>query len=251
MISYYNGSFLEEKDITISPFVGGFEFGKGVFTTLKYENKQFFNLDKHLKRLFNSCKVFEIKWHTINFPVILSELMDRNDLTGSRIKIIVFDENFNKSSMLISCKPFIINRKPRNITIANGKRADQLVYRHKTLSYFHNLHFNHIAQKHGFDDCLYLDCKDRVLESSFANIFFVKDNQIFTPSSKLPLLPGIIRGELLSRGNFHNYQIKEAEIYHKDISKFQSAFLTNSIHGIVAVKRIDDCHFEKPEIEGL
>jgi len=109
MISYYNGSFLEEKDITISPFVGGFEFGKGVFTTLKYENKQFFNLDKHLKRLFNSCKVFEIKWHTINFPVILSELMDRNDLTGSRIKIIVFDENLLMAKELIN---WFIDIKP-------------------------------------------------------------------------------------------------------------------------------------------
>ena len=65
MIAFFEEKFLNEDKIKISPFSSGFQYGKGFFTTLKYQNKTAIYLEDHLNRLQYSLSTYKMR-----FPIL-------------------------------------------------------------------------------------------------------------------------------------------------------------------------------------
>jgi branched-subunit amino acid aminotransferase/4-amino-4-deoxychorismate lyase len=51
VISFFNGQFIQQKDIAISPNDRGFLMGDGVYEVIRSYNGQLFELDAHIERL--------------------------------------------------------------------------------------------------------------------------------------------------------------------------------------------------------
>lgn len=199
-----------------------------IFTTLKYQNKQFCFLEEHLTRLFDSLRWYKIKIPQIDFEAELKRLMKINRFLESRIRIVVSQNG----ELDIQCQKLAIDKTPRTIKIFAERRKNLGIYQHKCQN-LPNVELNKQAKQDGFDDYLFIDEKERILETTFCNIFFVKDNEIFTPPSYLPILPGIMRAKILEQNN-----VSEREIFLNEISQFDEIFVTNAIHGRVEVKEI-------------
>lgn len=52
----YNDSILDENDVAISYKDRGYHFGDGVYEVIRVYNGQYFTLDEHLTRLYESAK---------------------------------------------------------------------------------------------------------------------------------------------------------------------------------------------------
>ena len=77
-----------------------------------------------------------------------------------------------------------------------------------------------MANESGYDSSLFFNEKNEVAETSFANIFFVKENKIYTPPISSGILRGTMRDFLLE-----NYEIKEKAINFGELSDFEECFI--------------------------
>ena len=89
--------------------------------------------------------------------------------------------------------------------------------------------------KKGYNDVLFLNEKGFICETSCANIFFIKNDKIFTPFSQNGLLNGIIRKWIIE-----NYNVLEKNIKLSEINDFDEVFVSNSLVGIMPVNSINN-----------
>ena len=69
-----------------------------------------------------------------------------------------------------------------------------------------------------------------------SNIFFIKQNTIYTPKKTSPLLNGIMK---------LNIDLVECDINISSIDEFESVFVTNSLMGIMPVTNIEKNNYNK------
>ncbi|SIR09168.1 aminodeoxychorismate lyase apoprotein [Shewanella morhuae] len=100
----------------------------------------------------------------------------------------------------------------------------------------------------GFDDWLVTDIEDNVIESSMANVFFIKGNCVFTPSLALCGVAGVMREQVMLALLEQNINIECLPVGAERLIEFDSAFITNSILGIVDVLAIDSLTFTRTPI---
>lgn len=123
--------------------------------------------------------------------------------------------------------------------------SSKIIY-HKSLSYYENIMEHMLAQDQGYDSAIFINEREEVCETSFANIFFVRDGEIFTPAISSGLLKGTMRDYILEK-----YKVKEDIISFKDIDAYDEAFISNSLMGVRNVSSINNVKFNKDEVTKL
>ena len=81
------------------------------------------------------------------------------------------------------------------------------------------------AQEQNLFDCVMLNQKNFISETSASNIFWVKNDTIFTPSDTCDVLLGTIRAKLIANKNF---KIKKVAAKISELKKADEIFLTNT-----------------------
>lgn len=247
---YVNGNYCCAEDLSLSPLDRGVLFGDGVFTTLKVEDSVPLFLAMHLERLHASCRFLGFDFMDPGFLGIISRLLEENHLEDARVKIIVTrgrDEGHHTILCPAEMPTIMVLMLPLpqvlppvvSLGIAEEARGNEVIYRHKTLSYLGNLIRRTRAREQGFDDLLVLDWRSRICETSVANIFLIIGAEIVTPAGDLPLLNGIMRQNILSLQNIGGYCLREGHPTRDDLTKVESAFVTSAIVEIAAVSRIE------------
>lgn len=224
------------------------KFGIGLFETIKIENQPI-DFDLHINRLFNSVKDLNIKIdidkNTLKEEVLM--YIKQNNIKNKALRITLFDEGYN-----ISTRDIIYNDKMYNegfkLTISPIKRGDSIIYRHKTTNYFENIYTKEYAIKNGFDDAIFLSTEGKILECSMCNIFFIKDNKIYTPKDELPILNGIMKKKIEDICIEQNIELVKKEIYIYEINNFEFSFITNSLIGVMKVKLINNIQYNNDSV---
>ena len=213
------------------------KYGKGLFETIKVVNGEAVFLTKHLKRLYDSIQALNIDFN-LSRVILREKIIDFvSDLEEKALRVTVCDEGYNLSTRDI---PYTESdyKEGYDLMISDIKRGNNPLYRHKTTNYFTNLYAKKKAQNEGCDDILFLNTDNFVLESTAANIFFIKGQKIYTPAIKLPLLPGVIRDEVLTIAKELDFETKELMLERPELALFDCAFLTNSLVGLIKVNGI-------------
>lgn len=237
---YYKNSFQEEEEVKISPFCDSFMQGKGCFTTLQYRKGRALFLKDHISRLRETGEFLNIPLPSLDYPSLLQKLAEVNTMDSMRVKILLFENPAPEA--LILPAPLIIPKAPLELKISEYVRGNNPLFRYKTLNYYSN-----ILGK----ETLFTDDKGHILETGFANIFFVKDNTIITPPGTLPLLMGTVRKNLLKLHEWQGFRIKEEIIHVQELKNFSGAFITNAIQGLRPVIKIDDITYSPFLTEAL
>jgi len=86
----------------------------------------------------------------------------------------------------------------------------------------------------GVEDVLLINERGELTETTRANIVLELDGSRFTPPLNSGLLPGVLRADLLDRGELH-----EQTLYKQDYLRATRVFLINSIRGFVECLRMD------------
>ena len=219
-------------------FDDGYSFGRGVFETIKVVDGKPLFLDKHLSRLKKSLKFFGIE-KDIDEGKIYAYI-NSSEEKNFALKLIVSYKNFILTSRSDNYRDDDKNYK---LILSEVRRnsSSKIIY-HKSLSYYENIMEHRWAQDRGYDSALFINEREEVCETSFANIFFVRNGEIFTPAISSGLLKGTMRDYILE-----SYKVKEDVISFKDIDNYDEAFISNSLMGVRNVSSINNVKFNKNE----
>ena len=225
--------------------------GQGFLETLKYAQNTLWFKELHLKRLQEAAKLFKTDINISELNNSIEAEIEQNGKDNSyRIRVILltsFLENVKKEpKILIQLLPLEENLKPVenfSLSLQPSPFNNNPLTKFKTINFGPAFFKKNEVLSSGFDDVLFYDHNNNLLEASTSNIFGVKDGKLYTPPLSQPILPGIIRQVLC------NYMdVFEKEISINKIQDFDYFFLTNSIIEIQPVSKIDDIHlnfFEK------
>ena len=92
-----------------------------------------------------------------------------------------------------------------------------------------------------------LDWRGRVAEATGANIFFVKDGVIHTPTPDC-FLDGITRRTVIGLARDRGYEIVERTIMPEEMTDFEQCFLTGTAAEVTPVSEIGPYSFTVGEI---
>ena len=248
----YNGRFFADDEPVLSKADRSYRYGDGLFETMKLINGYILLEDHHFERLFSGLGV--LKFH---IPVLftkqkiekeIKELSKKNECERSaRIRLSISRGNGglydfdNKFSYLIECWP--LEQKGFN---ENGLTIGIFPDARKSIDVFSNLKSaNYLAyvmaaiwaKENKLNDALILNQHDRICDSTIANIFWVKDNNIFTPPLNEGCVAGVMRKKILELGSGNSdYLVQECVLTQEILLQADEVFLTNAIAGIRWVK---------------
>ena len=122
-ISYVNGLYCNIQDAKININDRGYHFGDAVYEVILYNNGIFYDYDGHIKRLFNSLKLINIKFHLSaqQLKIIIKNLFRLNRVNFGSIYIQVSRgvADRNHSYFGLNSKPvltMIVSKKKNNIS---------------------------------------------------------------------------------------------------------------------------------------
>ena len=101
----------------------------------------------------------------------------------------------------------------------------------------------HAAEAKGCSDSLMLDYRGYVAEATGANIFFVKDNKVYTPTPDC-FLNGITRQTVISLLKKNGIEVVEKHIKLEELNNFEQCWLTGTAAEVTPVGQIDNFNFE-------
>ena len=239
---FHNDIIINRKSVFIDPCSTGFQYGNGFFTTIRCVDYHIEFIEDHIKRIKDSCKFFNLSFRNYDYQKIITDLLKINKFTLARVKIIVYEDQ-NTNYLII---PYEIqskkNPQPLELEFSRQKRGNLEIHKYKSLNYYQN--FSQMKRNNSGKRILNLDCYNNVLETATSNIFFLRKNEIVTPSANLPILSGIIRKKILNLKKIAEYSVKEAVIGSEEIENFDCAFLTNSIKKIEIVQKVGNHCFD-------
>lgn len=244
-----NGSLLKEKEICISPMSGGYMYGYGLFETVKvYEGKAIF-IEEHIERLIKGCEELKLKInnHLNSIKEYCDEFILANNLKFGAIKVL-YAKNTENYDLIISFRKIIYNEekyhKGFKLCFANTKKNpySTLVYV-KSNNYLENILEKQRAVDNGYDEAIFLNVNNKISEGTLANIFFVKDKVIYTPSVNCGLLPGIMRDKVMGLVNKLQLDLRIGEFERNELLQADEIFITNSLMDIMPVSKLENREF--------
>ena len=263
---WLDGRFVKWNQAKLHVLSHGLHYASCVFEGARIYNGKIFKLNEHTKRLFFSSKTlgFKLPYKEKVINQACEEIVKKQKIKngylrpfawrGSEMMAIsaqnttihvaiatwematYFDKRKKFNGIKLKTSKWI--RPPSNTAPTQAKAAG--LYMICTLS-------KHVAEKEGFDDSLMLDSNGYVAESTGANIFFVKNNKLYTPIADC-FLNGITRQTVIKLAKKNNIKIIEKRILPKELLKADEIFLTGTAVEITPISQIDNKKFNVGEV---
>ncbi|AWI04113.1 aminotransferase class IV [Clostridium drakei] len=229
-----NGEIIKDDKIFLD---SGFYFGRGLFETMFVNNIPLF-LQDHLCRINEGLSIIGI-----NKKITKHEVMDavkKLQCNNCVLKLMVSEKNilFNTRKNNYTEEQY---KKGFKVKISSVKRneSSKLTYL-KSLNHLENILEHEKCIDEGYNEVLFFNTDDKLAEGSVSNVFFIKNEKIYTPSKKCGLLKGVVRKFIIN-----NFDITEGEFSKEDLISADSIFLTNSVMGVMKVSNIYNKSFNE------
>ena len=266
---WFNANLVDWEKANLHILSHGLHYASCVFEGERVYDGEIFKLEEHTKRLFNSASILDldipysveeiikitlglIKKQNIKDGYIRpvawrgSEKMAISAIDGSTNLAIAawkWPSYFSPDQMLKGIKLTISEwKRPAPNSAPTDSKAAGL-YMICSLS-------KHAAEKKGFDDALMLDYRNYIAEATGANIFFVKDNKLFTPIPDC-FLNGITRQCVIKIAKKLKIEVVEDHFKLNFLEGCDEVFLTGTAVEITPVSLIDVFKFEVGEVSKL
>ncbi len=241
MYNYYvNGEWKKSKDAKIPFDDTGFLYGDGLFETMRFDNKKIFSPNNHINRLMNSLKIIDLQINqTIDELIkLLNTVINKNSLNSGIIRLMVtrgVPEN-NNPGIYISIKPFYKIPEPP-VKVIYLKESDYPIIRFtpaiKSMNYLGNMLAKKKARKEKVFEPIFYNQKKIITECAIRNIFYLKNEQLLTPSLDLGILSGVMRDTIIKVAKKIGISCKEIHINLDDIHDMDEAFMSSTGIGLL------------------
>ena len=248
---YLNGKILKAEEAKVSVFDRGFIFGDGIYEVMVQINGRFFYGDKHLKRLEECLSKIDIEYDVPQLSTEIPKLLEASKLVCEDCMLYIQITRGvapRQHSFPKEIKPtvfmYVIPKPLPEINESHIEVVTQQDYRWtkcdiKMTSLLGNILANEHAMKNDCYETLFIR-DGQITEASHCNVFFIKDNKIYTHPANQFILNGITRKIVLELCEKLNIEVIEEGISISDIKSYDEAFLTGTSTQIASIKKIDD-----------
>ncbi len=252
---WMDGAMVPWRDAKLHVLSHGLHYASGVFEGERAYSGNIFKLREHTERLIASGRIlgFDIPWSAEQIDAACREVVAANNLIDAYVRPIAWRgaEQLSVSAqqttihLAIACWawPNLFGadrmkgvrlgmapwKRPHPETAPTASKAAGL-YMIGTLS-------KHAAEAAGFDDALVLDWRGRVSEATGANIFFVMDGEIHTPTPDC-FLDGITRRTVMSIARRNQMKVVERAIELEELPRATEVFLSGTAAEVTPVREI-------------
>lgn len=249
----FNQKIICAEDAFVSAVSSAALYGRGVFTTAAICGKKPFLWEKHWRRLKENADKLRIDLSAFSEEIIktsLFELTEKNNFTDGRARITFFDEaagkiwnfpNSKQPSFLITTadlreaeENFRVSISPYSIN--SGSPLVNI----KSCSYLENLLAHEEAQTRGFDEAIRINERGEIVSACLANVFWLKNEELFTPPLATGCLAGTMR-EFLSEKR----EVAEIAADLKVLESADAIFLTSVGIGIRQISEFNGRKFAR------
>ena len=119
-----------------------------------------------------------------------------------------------------------------------SRDGDSVSFRHKTTSRADSYLSHKKALEAGYNDTLYLNDKNELLECTRANILLILEDKIITPRLDQGILSGVTRNKIFEIAKEEGIQIEEKSVHSLYLNKAKEVFISSAIIDVMPVSRI-------------
>ena len=256
-----NGTFEKWNDSNVHILSHTLHYGTGVFEGVRAYSTEngpaIFKLKDHTKRLFDAASKIgiNISFTQDELNKAQCDTLIKNNLKEGYLRPIVFLGN---EGLGLRAKDLSVNvavaawewpsymdpeAKKNGISVIKSSHTqyeNPLHSGNKIIgTYFSNTMALHEALDKGADEALMLDKNGYISEGSGENIFIVKDDVIYTPTTE-HCLNGITRQSVMQIAEDLQLQIFEKDIDYEYLLNADEAFFTGTAVEITPISKIDN-----------
>lgn len=204
------------------------------FTTIKVKDLEPIDLEGHLEKLlwhFDQAKLPRPKLNFIELKKFILENCQRQPVW--RLNLIANPE----SEICFQIKPYLEEKKSYSLHVFNRPFYEEKAYFKKT-DFKDRLTLLEQAQRLGFDDWIFFDKNEDLLETTIANLFWIRGKKLFYPETSLPYYFGVTLQHILNGSKKIGYTLHPTKEKVKDLLSETQLFLCNSMKEIAPVESI-------------
>ena len=262
---WWDGALVPWRDAKLHVLSHGLHYASAVFEGERAYRGNVFRLRDHTERLINSGRIlgFEIPYSAEEIDAACDAVLAANGLTEAYVRPIAWrgaemlavaaqatrihvaiaawewPSYFGASRMAGIRLGMAEWKRPSPETAPTASKATGL-YMIGTLS-------KHRAEQEGFDDALMLDWRGNVAEATGANVFFVIDGELHTPTPE-GFLDGITRRSVMSLARRQQMKVVERPIPAEEIGRASEVFLAGTAAEVTPVREIAGVRFTPSRI---
>lgn len=259
---WFDGSLIPWRDAQVHVLTHALHYASSVFEGQRAYGGTIFRLQEHTERLFFSARElgFEIPYTVDEINAANYEVMKANGLVDCYLRPFAWrgSEQMgvaaqrSKIHVAIAAWPWPSYFSPEarmkglRVTIADWRRPDPRtapckakaagLYMICTLS-------KHAADAKGYDDAMMFDWRGQVAELTGANVFFIKGQEIHTPTPDC-FLDGITRRAAMELARQRGFNVIERAIMPEEMEGFEQAFITGTAAEVTPLSEIGPYRFE-------
>lgn len=234
----------------------GLKYGDGLFETIRVSKGRILYLEDHFNRLSQGLSTLQMQNAESpllleQFQKILLDFLYKQSNANLRIRITFFRQSGGLYTPQKQNYHYFLEAQPlekeyyayqqQGVMLGCSSRvrlAMDSLSNLKTISALPYVLAGIEKKQNGWDDCLLLNAEGRVAEAIAANVFVVKDKNIYTPALSEGCVAGVMRKQIIRLAQFNDLELFEAKIKLEDLASANEIFLTNAIQGIQPVANL-------------
>jgi branched-chain amino acid aminotransferase len=263
---WMDGELVPWRDARVHILTHAMHYASSVFEGERAYNGKIFKSREHSERLLKSGELLDmpIPYTVDQIEAAKEETLKANGLTDAYVRAVAWRGAGEDMGVASSRNPVRMAvavwewgayygdakmkgakldiakwKRPSPETIPTAAKAAGL-YMICTMS-------KHQAEAKGCSDALFMDYRGYVAEATGANVFFVKDGEVHTPTPDA-ILNGITRQTVIGMLKDRGITVNERRIMPEELADFEQCWLTGTAAEVTPVGQIGEYTFEVGDI---
>jgi branched-chain amino acid aminotransferase len=263
---WFDGKLVPWREANVHILTHAMHYASSVFEGQRAYGGTIFRLSDHSARLRKSASLlgFEIPWTVEEIDAACIEVLQASGFSDAYMRPVAWlgseqmgvNPKGTKPHLAIAAWQWGKYFAPE--IAAKGLRLDIAPWR-RPAPYTAPVHSKaaglymiaSLSKKHaddrGYDDALMFDWRGQVAEATGANIFFIKEGGLHTPTPDC-FLNGITRQTVMDLARRHGVEVVERAIWPDELESFEQCFITGSAAEVTFVRSIGPWNFEVGEL---
>jgi len=254
---WLDDKLVDETEAKISVFDHGLLYGDGVFEGIRVYNGHIFELEAHIKRLYESAKVIrlEVPMNKSKLIKTIEKTTEANGVIDGYIRLVV-----TRGTGTLGLNPFVCENSKLIIIADNIQLYPEEFYEKgmkvisattvrnhplaippqiKSLNYLNNILAKIEALDNDVPEAIMYNHEGYVAEATGDNVFIVKDKVVYAPPVEAGALGGITRGVVIRLAREEKIEVVEKNLTRFDLYVCDELFLTGTAAEVIGVVEID------------
>jgi branched-chain amino acid aminotransferase, group I len=260
-VIWYDGEFVDWKDAKVHVLTHGLHYASSVFEGERAYGGEIFKLRQHTDRLIESARIlgFKIPYGAEEIDAACRETLKRMNLVDAYLRPVAWrgsemmgvSAQNNTIHLAIAAWEWPSYFKPEErlkgirLDVAEYRRPDPKTAPSRSKAaglYMICTISKHAAEAKGYADAMMYDYRGYVAEATGANMFFVKDGELHTPTADC-FLNGITRQTVIELARRRGITVNERHILPEELSGFSECFICGTAAEVTPVSEIGSWRF--------